>query len=87
MTAIFLLAFLLVALMATAVVAAPLRRASPRSWLAVLAAVPLLAIACYQILGTPAALDPARRALPARRRSGCSLAKASSRRSTSAVCG
>ena len=65
MTAIFLLAFLLVALMATAVVAAPLRRASPRSWLAVLAAVPLLAIACYQILGTPAALDPARRAPPA----------------------
>ena len=61
MTAVFLLAFLFVALAATALVAAPLRRRSPRSWLVVLALVPLAAIGIYQALGTPAALDPAKR--------------------------
>ena len=62
MTPVFLLAFLFLALAATAVVVAPLRRQSPRTWIALLAAVPLLAIAAYHVLGTPAALDPARRA-------------------------
>ncbi len=62
MAPVFLLAFLFLALAATAVVVAPLRRQSPRTWIALLAAVPLLAIAAYHVLGTPAALDPARRA-------------------------
>src|SRR5690606_17195492 len=61
MTAAFLLAVLLVAVLATALVAAPLRRASPRSWLVVMAAVPVLSLGLYQMLGTPAALDPAAR--------------------------
>ena len=61
MTTVFLLAFLFVALAATALVAAPLRRKSPRAWLVVLALVPLFAIGIYQGLGTPAALDPVKR--------------------------
>ena len=62
MTPVFLLAVLFVSVVATALVAAPLRRNSPRSWLAVMAAVPILSLALYQVLGTPAALDPAARA-------------------------
>lgn len=62
MTAAFLLAFLFLALVASALVLAPLRRQSPRTWSALLTAVPLLAIAGYRLLGTPAALDAARRA-------------------------
>ena len=62
MTPVFLLAFLFVALAVTALVIAPLRRTRPRAWLVALAAVPLLGIAMYQLLGTPAALDPANRA-------------------------
>ena len=65
MTAVFLLAMLFASLLAAALVAAPLRRASPRTWLVVLAAVPLLALGVYQLLGTPAALDPAARAVAA----------------------
>ncbi|MBJ6984520.1 tetratricopeptide repeat protein [Luteimonas sp. MC1750] len=61
MTAVFLLVVLLVAVLATAMVAAPLRRASPRTWLVVMAAVPVLSLGLYQTLGTPAALDPAAR--------------------------
>ncbi|GGK04558.1 tetratricopeptide repeat protein [Luteimonas terricola] len=65
MTVVFLLAVLFGSLLAAALVAAPLRRASPRSWLTVLALVPVLALGLYQMLGTPAALDPALRATPA----------------------
>ena len=62
MATVFLLAILSASLLATALVAAPLRRGSPRTWLAVMAVVPILALALYQVLGTPAALDPAARA-------------------------
>ena len=61
MTAVFLLVVLLAAIVATALVAAPLRRGSPRTWLAVMAAVPVLSLGLYQLLGTPAALDAAAR--------------------------
>lgn len=61
MTAVFLLVVLLAAIVATALVAAPLRRGSPRSWLAVMAVVPVLSLGLYQLLGTPAALDAAAR--------------------------
>src|SRR5690606_27646932 len=62
MATVFLLAVLFVAVATTAFVAAPLRRRSPRSWLVLMAAVPVLTVALYQVLGTPAALDPAARA-------------------------
>ncbi|MEN1928275.1 cytochrome C biogenesis protein [Luteimonas sp. MJ250] len=62
MTVVFMLVVLFGSLLATALVAAPLRRGSPRTWLAVLAVVPLLSVGMYQLLGTPAALDPAARA-------------------------
>ena len=61
MAAVFPLAVLLVSLLVAAMVAAPLRRTSPRTWIVVLAAVPLLSVAGYLLLGTPAALDPAAR--------------------------
>lgn len=61
MTALFLLGVLLAAVLATALVAAPLRRSAPRAWLALMAAVPVISLALYQMLGTPAALDPAAR--------------------------
>ncbi len=41
-----------------AIVAAPLRKDSPRLFGAIVLAVPLLAFALYRIVGTPAALDP-----------------------------
>ncbi|MBJ6980734.1 tetratricopeptide repeat protein [Luteimonas sp. MC1572] len=57
----FMLTLLLVALVATGFVALPLRRASPRAYAGVVAVVPVLALALYQILGNPAALEaPAR---------------------------
>ena len=62
MAAVFFLAVLVAAVVATALVAAPLRRGSPRTWLAVMAVVPVLSLGLYQLLGTPAALDPAARA-------------------------
>jgi cytochrome c-type biogenesis protein CcmH len=65
MTAVFLLSVLFVSLLAAALVAAPLRRASPRSWLVVVATVPLLSVGLYQLLGTPVALDPSVRAVAA----------------------
>ena len=58
MTAAFLLGVLIAAVLATAIVAAPLRRRSPRTWLALMATVPVMSLALYQVLGTPAALDP-----------------------------
>lgn len=58
MTALFLLGVLIVAVLATAAVAAPLRRQSPRAWLALMATIPVMSLALYQVLGTPAALDP-----------------------------
>lgn len=61
MATAFLLTVLTVSVIAAALVAAPLRRGSPRTWLAVMAAVPVLALALYQMLGTPEALDPAKR--------------------------
>ena len=57
MTALFLLGVLVAAVLATALVAAPLRRRSPRTWLALMATVPVMSLALYQVLGTPAALD------------------------------
>lgn len=72
MTVAFLAAIAAVALVAAALVAAPLRRGSPRTWLVVLAAVPLCSLALYQLLGTPRALDPA-----ARRPTADTLASAS----------
>ena len=58
MTALFLLGVLLAAVLATALVAAPLRKRSPRTWLALMATLPVMSLALYQVLGTPAALDP-----------------------------
>ncbi|MGJ4730844.1 tetratricopeptide repeat protein, partial [Luteimonas sp. SDU101] len=49
----------LVALATAALVAAPLRRAAPRLFGALVLVVPVLAFALYRIVGTPAALDPA----------------------------
>ena len=45
-----------------AAVAWPLRGGSPRTWIATVVLVPLLAVGLYQLVGTPAALDPATRA-------------------------
>jgi cytochrome c-type biogenesis protein CcmH len=57
----FMLTLLLVALVATGLVALPLRRTSPRAYAGVVAVVPVLALALYQMLGNPAALEaPAR---------------------------
>lgn len=58
MTGLFLLGVLVAAVLATALVAAPLRRGAPRAWLALMATVPVMSLALYQVLGTPAALDP-----------------------------
>ncbi len=62
MTAAFLLTLLFAALVAGGLVALPLRRSSARSYAAVVVVLPVLALALYQIVGTPAALDPAARA-------------------------
>lgn len=58
----FLVVVALVAVVLAAVVAQPLRRESPRAWIAVVVLVPMFAVALYQLVGTPAALDPAARA-------------------------
>ena len=58
MKALFLLGVLVAAILATALVAAPLRARSRRTWLALMATVPVMSLALYQVLGTPAALDP-----------------------------
>lgn len=62
MATVFLLALLFGSLAITALVVSPLRRNSPRTWLATLAAVPVLTLGAYLLLGTPAALEPAARA-------------------------
>lgn len=58
----------LAALAVAALVALPLRKASPRMFAAIVVVVPVLAFALYRIVGTPAALDPS--ALPAMADSG-----------------
>lgn len=62
MAPVFLAATAFVAAAFAAVVALPLRKRSLRMYAAVVAVFPVLALALYQILGTPAALDPAARA-------------------------
>lgn len=57
----FFIGVALLALVLAAVVAAPMRRDSPRMHAAILVLLPLLAVALYQLLGAPAALDPAAR--------------------------
>ena len=49
----------LAALATGALVAAPLRRQTPRLFAAIVLLMPVLAIALYQAVGTPAALEPA----------------------------
>ena len=49
----------IVALAVAALVAAPLRKASPRLFVALALAVPVMAFALYRVVGTPAAFDPA----------------------------
>jgi len=58
MGTLFHLLLVVAALAVAALVAAPLRRDSPRLFGAVVLALPLLAFALYRIVGTPAALDP-----------------------------
>ena len=60
MSSAMLYALLVLAALATgALVAAPLRRGSPRLFAAIVLLMPMLAFALYRIVGTPAALDPA----------------------------
>ena len=60
MSSAMLYALLGLAALATgALVAAPLRRGSPRLFAAIVLLMPMLAFALYRIVGTPAALDPA----------------------------
>ena len=58
----FLIGIVLVAAILAAVVALPLRQGSPRTYIGTVVLLPLLAVALYQLVGTPAALDPAARA-------------------------
>lgn len=55
---VFVVVSVLACLVVAAVLAAPLRAASPRLSAAVLVVVPVLAFALYRLIGTPAALDP-----------------------------
>jgi cytochrome c-type biogenesis protein CcmH len=57
MTYVFLALLGLLALLATFAIAWPLRSGSPRVFAGLMAAVPVLAIALYLVVGTPAALD------------------------------
>src|SRR5690606_5791598 len=59
---LFLVPVALVGSALAAAVAWPLRSGSPRLWGATVVLVPLLAVGLYQLVGTPAALDPATRA-------------------------
>ncbi|MBB6599433.1 cytochrome C biogenesis protein [Luteimonas sp. MC1825] len=65
MAIVFMIALVLVALVATGLVALPLRKASPRAYAGVVAVVPVLALALYQMLGNPAALEAAARSVAA----------------------
>lgn len=60
--ALFLVAVAVVGALLAAAVAWPLRGDSRRTWISIVVLVPLLAVGLYQLVGTPAALDPARRA-------------------------
>lgn len=60
--ALFLVAVALAGAVLAAAVAWPLRGDAPRAWIATVVLVPLLAVGLYQLVGTPAALDPATRA-------------------------
>lgn len=53
----FMIALVVAALLATGLVALPLRKGSPRAYAGLVAVVPVLALALYQVLGTPAALE------------------------------
>src|SRR5690606_754818 len=59
---VFLVVVAVVGAALAAAVAWPLRGGSPRAWTATVVLVPLLAVGLYQLVGTPAALDPAVRA-------------------------
>ena len=61
MAPLFLSMLALCAVAIAALVALPLRKRSPRVYGAVVAVFPVLALALYQLLGTPGALDPAAR--------------------------
>ena len=56
--AVLYVVLVLAALLVSALVARPLRRESPRLFLAVLLALPVMTLALYRMIGTPAALDP-----------------------------
>ena len=58
----FLIVVALAAAVLAAIVALPLRKDSPRTFIATVVMVPILAVGLYQLLGNPAALDPALRA-------------------------
>jgi cytochrome c-type biogenesis protein CcmH len=57
MTYAFLAVLGLMAVLATFAIASPLRSGSPRLFVALMAAVPVLAIGLYLVVGNPAALD------------------------------
>ncbi len=57
-TLLLYVVLVLASLLVAALVALPLRRESPRLFVAVLLVVPVMAFALYRIVGTPAALDP-----------------------------
>lgn len=57
----FLIGIAFVAVVFAAMVGLPLRQGSPRTYIGIVVLFPLLAIALYQWLGTPAALDAAAR--------------------------
>ncbi len=61
MAPVFLSGLALAAVALAALVALPLRKASPRVYAGIVAVFPVLALALYQLLGTPGALDPAAR--------------------------
>ncbi|HRO26788.1 MAG TPA: tetratricopeptide repeat protein, partial [Luteimonas sp.] len=54
---IFHVLLVVAALALAALVAAPLRKSSPRAFAALVLVTPLLAVALYRIVGTPAAFD------------------------------
>lgn len=58
----FLIVVALVAAVLAAIVALPLRADSPRTFITTVVLVPILAVGLYQLVGNPAALDPAARA-------------------------
>ncbi|MDQ2702263.1 MAG: tetratricopeptide repeat protein [Pseudomonadota bacterium] len=59
---VFLIVVALVAAALAAVVALPLRKDLPRGFVAIVVLVPMFAVALYQLVGNPRALDPGARA-------------------------